>query len=71
MAEPTYYHPGDNAERRQEKLEKIVEVLMRRVERDTDQSSPSYSHFQAAIVLEKQVKSRTRKASPCLIRMIA
>jgi len=33
---------------------------MRRVERDTDQSSASYSHFQAAIVLEKQVKSRTK-----------
>ena len=66
MAEPTYYHPGDNAERRQEKLEKIVEVLMRRVERDTDQSSPSYSHFQAAIVLEKQVKSRTKDLEEAL-----
>ena len=66
MHTQSYINEADSAERRQEKLEKIVEVLMRRVERDTDQSSPNYSHFQAAIVLEKQVRSRTKDLGEAL-----
>jgi len=66
MNDLSYINPDDTATRQQEKLEKIVEVLMRRVERDTDQSSTSYSHFQAAIVLEKQVKSRTKDLGEAL-----
>lgn len=66
MSNLSYINPSDSAERREEKLEKIVEVLMRRVEADTDRSSASYSHFQAAIVLEKQVKSRTKDLGEAL-----
>ncbi len=60
MSNLGYINPEDPIERREEKLKRMVDVLMRRVERDTDQSNPNYSHFQAAIVLEKQVKSRTK-----------
>lgn len=66
MSDLNYINPQDSPQRQREKLERIVEVLMRRVERDTDQSSPNYSHFQAAIVLEKQVKSRTQDLEDAL-----
>ena len=66
MSGLSFLNPADPPERRLEKLERIVDVLMRRVERDTDQSNPNYSHFQAAIVLEKQVKSRTKDLGEAL-----
>lgn len=66
MSGLSYLNPADPPERRLEKLERIVDVLMRRVERDTDQSNPNYSHFQAAIVLEKQVKARTKDLGEAL-----
>lgn len=52
--------PSDSLERQNEKLQTIVEVLMKQVERSTDESGQSYAHFQAAIALEGQVRERTR-----------
>ena len=51
--------PGDAPDRQAAKLLKITEALMARVERATDDSGEAYAHFQRAIVLEEQVRSRT------------
>jgi signal transduction histidine kinase len=45
--------------RENEKLRKIVDVLMRRVERSTDAQGNAFSLFQAAIILESTVRERT------------
>jgi hypothetical protein len=51
--------PADPPERQTAKLLKVTEALMARVERATDDSGEAYAHFQRAIVLEEQVRSRT------------
>ena len=38
----------------------MTAALMRRVERATDDSGEAYAHFQRAILLEEQVRTRTR-----------
>jgi signal transduction histidine kinase len=45
--------------RENEKLRKIVKVLMARVERSTDAQGNAFSLFQAAIILESTVRERT------------
>jgi signal transduction histidine kinase len=45
--------------RENEKLRKIVNVLMKRVERSTDAQGNAFSLFQAAIILESTVRERT------------
>jgi signal transduction histidine kinase len=45
--------------RENEKLRKIVKVLMQRVERSTDAQGNAFSLFQAAIILESTVRERT------------
>ena len=45
--------------RENEKLRKIVNVLMARVERSTDAQGNAFSLFQAAITLESTVRQRT------------
>lgn len=50
----------DDAERRVAKLIKISEALMRRVEQATDDSGAAYAHFEKAVMLESQVRDRTR-----------
>jgi signal transduction histidine kinase len=45
--------------RENEKLRKIVKVLMNRVERSTDAQGNAFSLFQAAIILESTVRERT------------
>ena len=56
----------DPVERQNEKLRRIAEVLMRRVERDTDTSDHSYAQFQATIALEAQVRERTKDLAEAL-----
>ncbi|MEM7545008.1 MAG: PAS-domain containing protein [Pseudomonadota bacterium] len=56
----TLVDPDDPPERRAEKLMRINEALMRRVERATDDSGAAYAHFQKAVVLDEQVRERTR-----------
>ncbi|MEO0363130.1 MAG: PAS-domain containing protein, partial [Pseudomonadota bacterium] len=50
----------DTAERKVEKLLKISDALMRRVEQAADDGGAAYAHFQRAVVLERQVRDRTR-----------
>lgn len=57
---PSLLVPTDTLERQNEKLQTIVQALMKQVERSTDESGQSYAHFQAAIALESQVRERTR-----------
>ncbi|TCS61049.1 hybrid sensor histidine kinase/response regulator [Primorskyibacter sedentarius] len=52
-------NPQDSLERQNEKLLKISEALMRRVEYGSEQSSAAYAQFERAALLEKQVRERT------------
>ena len=49
-------NPTDSLERQNEKLIQISEVLMRRVEQDTDKSGAAYAQFERAAMLEDQVR---------------
>ncbi|WP_298850110.1 PAS-domain containing protein [uncultured Ruegeria sp.] len=51
--------PSDSVDRQNEKLRKIVEALMRRVEESTDASGAAYAQFQRAAMLEQEVRART------------
>jgi two-component system, sensor histidine kinase len=53
-------NPADPPEVQNRKLVQIVEVLMRRVEQSTDDQGVAYAQFQRAVLLEDQVKQRTR-----------
>ncbi|SMX34547.1 hybrid sensor histidine kinase/response regulator [Actibacterium lipolyticum] len=53
-------NPNDPLERQNEKLLKISEALMRRVEQSTDASGAAYAQFQRAALLEEEVRARTR-----------
>lgn len=52
--------PDDAPPRQIEKLQRIVDVLIRRVESSGEDGFNSYAHFQTAVALEAQVKARTR-----------
>lgn len=56
----TLINPADSPERQREKLLHIAQVLMRRVEQDTDDGGVAYAQFQRAAMLEDQVRERTR-----------
>ncbi|UTS81154.1 hybrid sensor histidine kinase/response regulator [Phaeobacter piscinae] len=52
--------PRDSLERQNEKLLKITATLMRRVEQDTDASGLAYAQFERAVLLEEEIRNRTR-----------
>ena len=52
--------PSDSLTRQNEKLHEITEVLMRRVEQDTDRAGAAYAQFERAALLEDEVRQRTR-----------
>ena len=52
-------NPADSVERQNEKLIKITESLMRRVEFGTAQSGAAYAQFERAALLDKRVRERT------------
>ncbi|WP_171181169.1 PAS-domain containing protein [Ruegeria sp. HKCCD8929] len=52
--------PNDDQPRQIKKLQRIVEVLMHRVEASGEDGFNSYAHFQTAVALEAQVQARTR-----------
>jgi len=52
-------NPSDSLERQNEKLLKITDSLMRRVEYGTSQSGAAYAQFERAALLEKRVRERT------------
>ena len=56
---PSLIDPNDPLERQNEKLLKIAESLMRRVEESTDASGAAYAQFQRAAMLEQEVRART------------
>lgn len=56
----TLIDPADPPELRTAKLLKMTEALMARVERATNDSGEAYAHFQRAVLLEDQVRERTR-----------
>jgi hypothetical protein len=56
----TLINPADSPDRQREKLLHIVQVLMRRVEQETDDAGIAYAQFQRAVLLEDQVRDRTR-----------
>ncbi len=51
--------PTDDLARQNEKLLRISEVLMNRVEQATDDNGAAFAHFQRAAMLEDQVRERT------------
>jgi signal transduction histidine kinase len=53
-------NPADLPERQHAKLLTIVDALMKRVEQATDDSGAAYAQFQRAVLLEDQVRDRTR-----------
>lgn len=55
----TLINPSDSLERQNEKLLKIVDALMSRVEYGTAQSNAAYAQFERAALLEKRVRERT------------
>jgi two-component system, sensor histidine kinase len=56
----TLINPLDPPERQMQKLLTIAQVLMRRVEQETDDNGAAYAQFQRAAMLEDQVRERTR-----------
>ncbi len=48
--------PRDPPERQNEKLRRICEALMRRVEQPGDDRGAAYGQFQRAVLLEDQVR---------------
>ncbi len=52
--------PHDSIERQNQKLVKIADALMRRVEQGGDASGAAYAQFQRAVILEEEVRARTR-----------
>ena len=58
--------PRDTPERQNQKLLKIVETLMRRAEQSSDASGEAYAQFQRAVMLEEEVRVRTRELEHAL-----
>ena len=52
--------PADTLLRQNQKLLQIVSALMARVEQETNDSGAAYAQFQRAVLLEDQVRERTR-----------
>jgi signal transduction histidine kinase/CheY-like chemotaxis protein len=63
-------HPdAKDLERRIEKLTKINNALMQRVERSMDQQANAFSLFQTAIGLENQIRARTEELKSALSKL--
>ena len=57
---------ADSIERQNEKLLKITQVLMNRVEQVTNDGGAAYEQFQRAVMLEDQVRTRTQELEEAL-----
>lgn len=57
---PLLLDPADDLQRQNEKLRRITEVLIERIEREIAESGPGYMNFQLAAALEEQVRARTK-----------
>ncbi|MFC3169052.1 PAS-domain containing protein [Paracoccus fontiphilus] len=58
--------PSEPVEVQMARLKKISQVLMRRVEAQTDRDGAAYSQFEHAVVLEDQVRRRTEELERAL-----
>ncbi|MFD3190890.1 PAS-domain containing protein [Sedimentitalea sp. HM32M-2] len=58
--------PRDSLERQNEKLLKITSTLMRRVEQSSESTGVAYAQFQRAVMLEEEVRLRTRELERAL-----
>ncbi len=58
--------PRDTLERQNQKLLKITETLMRRVEQSSVSSGAAYGQFQRAVMLEEEVRARTNELERAL-----
>ncbi len=58
--------PRDSLERQNQKLLKITDTLMRRVEQSSEASGVAYAQFQRAVLLEEEVRARTRELEHAL-----
>ncbi|SEQ81634.1 hybrid sensor histidine kinase/response regulator [Thalassovita taeanensis] len=58
--------PHDTLERQNEKLLRISAALMRRVEQGSDASGAAFTQFQRAVMLEEEVRARTRDLARAL-----
>ncbi|MEC7963271.1 MAG: hybrid sensor histidine kinase/response regulator, partial [Pseudomonadota bacterium] len=58
--------PRDPLERQNEKLRKITDALMRRVEQGSDGLGAAFAQFQRAALLEEEVTARTRELGRAL-----
>ncbi|WP_424930963.1 PAS-domain containing protein [Amaricoccus macauensis] len=59
-------NPQDSLERQNEKLLKIASALMRRVELASVDSGEAFAHFERALMLEAEVRARTRELEQTL-----
>lgn len=59
-------NPTDSIERQNAKLLRIVGTLMRRAEQSTDSAGMAYAQFERAVMLEDEVRSRTRELERAL-----
>ena len=62
----TLIDPNDPPARREEKLIRICDALMRRVEQAANDNASSYEQFQRAVMLEERVRERTRELEATL-----
>lgn len=63
---PGLIAPDDDLERQNAKLRRITDVLMARIERNTEQTGDAFSLFQRAIALESEVQTRTHELNRTL-----
>jgi signal transduction histidine kinase/ActR/RegA family two-component response regulator len=59
-------NPADSLERQNEKLLRIADTLMRRAEQNTDSNGVAYVQFERAVMLEDEVRTRTRELERAL-----
>ncbi|WP_316013240.1 PAS-domain containing protein [Roseobacter sp. HKCCA0434] len=62
----TIVNPFDSLERQNEKLLRIAQSLMRRVEQKSEDTGLAYQQFERAALLETQVRGRTRELERAL-----
>ncbi len=66
MYSASLINPTDTLERQNDKLLKIVETLMRRAEASPDTTGVAYAQFERAVMLEEEVRARTRELEHAL-----
>lgn len=66
MQATSLINPSDPLDRQNAKLLKIVDTLMRRAEASPDTTGVAYAQFERAVMLEEEVRARTRELEHAL-----